>query len=52
MFGIIKILYKCLQIKYITVMENKKKIAIIIPAHNEEQTIKDVILDFWETTVG
>ena len=24
-----------------------KRIAIIIPAYNEEQTIKDVILDFW-----
>lgn len=26
---------------------NKPKIAVIIPAYNEEQTIKEVILDFW-----
>ena len=24
-----------------------KKLAVIIPAYNEEQTIKEVILDFW-----
>ncbi len=28
-------------------MMNKKKIAVLIPAYNEEQTIRDVIIDFW-----
>jgi glycosyltransferase involved in cell wall biosynthesis len=29
-------------------MSPKKKIAVVIPAYNEELTIKEVILDFWK----
>lgn len=28
-------------------LDNKPKVAVIIPAYNEELTIKEVILDFW-----